>query len=317
MADYDFKAPRERLQLKGHSGEVASIDFHPAGRFLASGGDDHDVRVWDLDERRGTHKMARHGAAINAVRFHPGGELLGSLDRHGVVFFLKFPEMVVFWSHTLVVGGGKGDLRFAPDGRSLAVAGSDGRIVIVEVPGGKPIASWQAHPRAINALAFHPGSGLLASAGTDATIRIWELPTGRERRVLERHSGQVLALDFSPNGRQLASGSLDKAAFVWDHASGELLREYHLHAGFVTACRFHPRAGVLATGSNDSTLKFWDVEQPGARMIGNLKRLDWSVRELAFDPKGRLMAAASTEALLRVWDLRQREVTAVRQAPPT
>ena len=38
--------------LKGHERWVLALALSPDGKTLASGGDDHSLRIWDLEKRR-------------------------------------------------------------------------------------------------------------------------------------------------------------------------------------------------------------------------------------------------------------------------
>lgn len=44
----------------------------PAGTQLASGSDDHTVRIWDLRKKKAAYTIPAHSSLISHVRFAPG-----------------------------------------------------------------------------------------------------------------------------------------------------------------------------------------------------------------------------------------------------
>jgi WD40 repeat protein len=67
-----------------HRGGVKSVSFSPDGRFLASGGADGVVRMWDIESGREVRRM-EHGDWVQSVSFSPDGRFLASGGRDGVV----------------------------------------------------------------------------------------------------------------------------------------------------------------------------------------------------------------------------------------
>jgi ribosome biogenesis protein ERB1 len=59
--------------FRGHEGRVRSLAIDPSGTFLASGGDDGTLRLWELlSGRQIWFVTLEKGEAVNAVRWRPG-----------------------------------------------------------------------------------------------------------------------------------------------------------------------------------------------------------------------------------------------------
>jgi WD40 repeat protein len=67
-----------RHQLTGHMGAVTAIAFSPDGRFLASGGEDRSIRLWDVEFGTCVKVLAGHPWLVSALVFAPSGDILFS-----------------------------------------------------------------------------------------------------------------------------------------------------------------------------------------------------------------------------------------------
>jgi WD40 repeat protein len=118
------------------------------------------------------------------------------------------------------------NVAFAPDGRTVAMAGA-GPIELWDVASGELLGQLDrtatVHPRSgrinhVRAMAFSPDSRALAAESSDHAIRLWELASGQEYLRLPGHSTRLLSLAFAPDGKTLISGSEDTTALIWDLA---------------------------------------------------------------------------------------------------
>jgi U4/U6 small nuclear ribonucleoprotein PRP4 len=67
------------LPLQGHAKQLLAIDFHPDNRHVATGSDDHAIRIWDLRHTRSCiYTIPAHNNLISNVRWDQltGGEYL-------------------------------------------------------------------------------------------------------------------------------------------------------------------------------------------------------------------------------------------------
>ena len=113
---------------------------------------------------------------------------------------------------------------FAPDGRTLATAGTDRTLNLWDLtdPGaparlGEPLIG---HSGPVDAVAFAPDGPVLATGNWDGTVILWDLTDpGAPARLGEPligHSGRVYAVAFAPDGRTLATGGIDDRLILWE-----------------------------------------------------------------------------------------------------
>ena len=141
-------------------------------------------------------------------------------------------------------------LAYSPDGRTLAVAGDDGQVVLRDVGSGREVARLEGHGDAVSCLAFSPDGRTLATGSYDRTVKLWDPATGRERATLSGHANWVFAVAFAPDGKALASAGHDKTVRIWDAATGRETMTLSGHSSSVRALAFAPAGGGrrLATG---------------------------------------------------------------------
>jgi WD40 repeat protein len=202
--------------------------------------------------------------------------------------------------------GHKGTLTavaFAPDGKTLATAGTDQIINLWNIKSGMrespPLRfSAKAHHAPIVALAFSVDGRLLASASSDGAVKLCATGDGAERASFTSPAGVIGSLAFCPDGKILAGWS-HHGLHVWDIATSREIAAPKL-AGALRAVAFAPDGRRLATASQDGLVCIWDISK-AERVIE--WRFDGPVHHLAFSVDGRYLATANgngTGYLLRV-----------------
>ncbi|MEM6755163.1 MAG: WD40 repeat domain-containing protein [Cyanobacteria bacterium P01_C01_bin.38] len=154
------------------------------------------------------------------------------------------------------------EVRFSPDGKTIASASHDGTVKLWSVD-GQLLHSFKGHKNRVNSVVFSPDGKTIASssymihgASIDNTVKLWSVD-GQLLHTLKGHKNQVNSVVFSPDGKTIASASGDRTVKLWS-LDGQLLHSLQGHKDWVTSVVFSPDGKTIASASADKTTKLWN-----------------------------------------------------------
>jgi WD40 repeat protein/serine/threonine protein kinase len=328
----------ELRTLCGHSGVVWSIAFCPDGRLLASGGEDGEVKLWEVGTGE-VRTLPGHIARVWTVAFSPCGRWLasGSADKtvilwdtttgarrqpllehpasvRGIAFHPKGKTLattsgdsVRIWdletgklvSTTLHRQGGVARVVYSPDGSQLVTAGAGGIVKIWDTTTGREVCCLPGHTEVVHGVAFSSDGRYLATAGRDQTLILRDTVAKKLLWSRVAHTGIVWSVAFSTDGRQLATAGEDQLVHIWDTAMGREVSTLRGHTGDVLHVAFSPDSWRMASSDNKGAIKLWDVTSSHESIA--LRRPGRMFQRVRFSPNGERVAAASL-GVVKVWD---------------
>lgn len=199
ILNHDIRAKNNVIcAFEGHKQEVCGLKWSPDGRFLASGGNDNNLFIWDLasSSRRKNYKQcfSQHTAAVKALSWCP------------------------FQRNLLVSGGGTAD-------KTMKFWDVETGRLINNVPVESQVCSILWNPFEKEILSSHGFS--------KNQLILWKYPTMEKVTELNGHTNRVLHMSLSPNGTTVVSAAADETLRFWKVFDAPCLEEKNSITGFL------------------------------------------------------------------------------------
>lgn len=148
---------------------VEVVRFSPCGKYLAGGGGDGAVILWDLARGEGVRYLQGHKGHVRSLAFAPDGKTLASGGHGGAIYLWEAATGKVRsqWKNSAVSFA----LAFAPGGQMLASA--DGTTVSLwSIPTGRELGRFETNGSQV--VAFSP-TGKVLAVGASTSVALREL----------------------------------------------------------------------------------------------------------------------------------------------
>lgn len=164
--------------IQAHSSPVLSLAFSADGQWLASGSQNHTIKLWDLNDTSDRHRYVIGNAHYSEIL-----------------------SLAISTQHQILVSGG-----------------ADRTIKLWDLATGEKRSSkhiLEGHAGRVWCVAVSPDGSKIASASADFTVKLWDIQTGNLLQTFTGHLGEVRTVAFSPDGNLLTSGGDDLEIKLW------------------------------------------------------------------------------------------------------
>jgi WD40 repeat protein len=282
-------------------------------------------RLDDSIDTRGTLLGAlEHGSRIRAwlqgfdtpvggTAFSPDGKLLATVTLDGTTLWDTATWRPVGPPLRSAQGDWQG-VDFSPDGRTLAIAGGEGRVELWDVSTRKtvreltdPAAAASAEP-ALSVVRYSPDGSVIAAGPQETNhITLWAVASGRVigRPIITNPPGSgAQSVSFSPDSKRIAVPGAPGTVGIWEVATGRRVgKPLAIGTDGVEAAIFARGGRILIASDDSGSVSMVDIAT-GQPIRPPLSVGDKPAASLDLSPDGRLLAAASFEGSVFVWDVK-------------
>ncbi len=274
---------------------VGGLVFSPDGNTLSGEDDDRKIMVWNVSTATETTPYLKFGKIGHQFAVSPDGKLLAA--QTGAFFVTVFDIASGRKMLSIDAIGFVKEVVFAPDSKSLLIAGSEKIAKLWSLPSGKEVGTFKD---VTGGLAFSPNGKTIAMCIKD-TIKLWDVEKGYDIAILRGHANDVFTVAFSLDGLKLASGGFDNTAKIWNVPTAETRGILRGHTKAISNISFSPDSKLLASASEDKTARIWDVEMEQVRRpLGGHSDV---VVFTAFSPDERTVATIAKDGMIKIWDI--------------
>ena len=280
---WDMESGQQIASLTAHTYWITTLCFSPCGRFLASGGEDGTVYVWDVSTWQQVQAYTDFGDVYRIIPSYSSEGILRAAivnyDDTGPatisVCDLESGEQLYtdkFWGNTV---------RFSDAG------------------------DWG------NTILFSNGSRLAYECRHEF-INVWtpEYPYKRQFThspisfpASARTSISFPTAMFSDDGKTLAVKHHHEGVVLWDIASKRSRPAVKVESAGKNQFLYKTDSGKLYVASiKDDNVRLWEADGNGTPLIEGTGREYWSAFP-ALSPTGELFAYADADGNLKVWDV--------------
>ncbi|KAF9219415.1 WD40 repeat-like protein [Gyrodon lividus] len=240
---------RQMGTVMEEGGPVCAVAVSGDGRWIASGGQQKNITIWDAATHEKVVEWGGHSDWVRSLAFSPdsarlvsgsddetvivwstttGERLAGPLKRHSDwVYSVQFSSngdaiaicdgtKIRIWnSHSgeLVIPPietNASSLAWTPDDQRLIAGCWNGSIKCFDPSTGSLLAEWKGHTDVVYSIAVSHNGKFIASGSWDNTVRLWDATSFTQIGPVLQHNDCVLSVAISPDGNHLVSGGDDK-----------------------------------------------------------------------------------------------------------
>lgn len=244
--------------MHGHQQRVYSVEFSRDGKYIVSGSGDHNLKVWNFEEKREEFTLRGHTGAVSSVSFSRDGKYIvsGSWDNIKVWSVLEKQEEFTLIGHENKVTS----VRFSNQTNLIVSGSEDNNIKVWSFLNRKLEFTLTGHTNGVFSVGFSEDDRFIVSGSKDNNVIVWNTLEKRQEYTFIGHENCVYSARFSREGHYIVSGSSDKNIKVWNFIEKREEFTFRGHTNSVYSVEFSADSKFIVSGSEDKNIIVWNVK---------------------------------------------------------
>ncbi|HXV98170.1 MAG TPA: WD40 repeat domain-containing protein, partial [Anaerolineae bacterium] len=298
------QSSRVQTVIKAYDTIVFDVSYSLDGKYLASGGFDGNVYIWDLETANPPLALSRDSISLTGAKINQDGTLIFLSDIKGnvEVWDLATKQLLPGYPKSLHKEAAIIDVDLTQDDSLLATTGSDSTTRITDATTGEIIQQIPLDGIGCG-VAFNADGSQVVTGDINGSIYLWDLEKEQEIRQFTHASEhqEACAVALSPDNQLLATGGADMTTKLWSQETGELLSTLAQHTDTIFRITFSPDGKLLASAGFDNKANVYDVVS--GKLLQTLAGHKGRLRAVAFAPDGSQLVSADEAGEIRFWDV--------------
>ena len=195
--------------------------------------------------------------------------------------------------------GAVSSVAVSPDGKTVASAGRDRRIVLTDLERGGEARGWLAHDGEVTDLAYGQAGLWLVSGSEDGVAKLWDVTGEPTCLVTLQCSAFVRSLAVTPDGECVITGTKSGMLLAWS-SGGEHRWSIPAHKEQILDVSIAPNGELFATASADNSLQIRRTDT--GELVRTIDDFWGNAFCVAFSLAGDKLIAGTAHGT-RVWDV--------------
>jgi katanin p80 WD40 repeat-containing subunit B1 len=211
---FDLNEGRLARDIRGHTVNTTTVQYHPYGEFIVSGSADCTLKVWDVRQRQCMQTYNGHKKEITCVRFSPDGRWVASSSKDGFIYMWDLVAGKLLNSiqtnHSYV-----SQFEFHPEEQLLAAMMSSKNVKLWDLDTMEPVASTPPETSPLRSIYYgHQGSTLCTA--TKDSVKIWSLEYNMKMHAaIDTNWDKLYDMKVTDNNELIATSFSSNFVSVW------------------------------------------------------------------------------------------------------
>lgn len=303
---FDTETGEQLLDIRGHESPVVDVGFRPGTHLIASAEQNGIIKEWDFRSEPETN-LTVESHWVPDVCFSRRGDLLAlasgipwERDQPGQIEILNArtgEAVAILKGHQ----GGVFGVSLREDGRQLASAGADGKVILWDIDSGTEIHSFETDATVTSVILSEDGR--IVAAGIQGGVRVWDVTERQLLKSLSLPGNQVEKVVLSLDGRMIAGCNSTHYA-VWTLDGGVILEGKHSREEWAHGIAFSPDGTTFVT-ANVERLEFYNLST--RKLTADIPAHSQRIFSLAYFPDGERLVTKTHFGEIKIWDTKSHQ----------
>ncbi|CAG0915029.1 unnamed protein product [Notodromas monacha] len=209
------------LKQEGRLNSLSACAYSADGQFLATGGDDAKLKIWNTVTGFCVVTFSEHTAGITGLVYGPGGRTIVSSSLDGTVRAFDTTRYRNFRTLTTPVPSQFASVSLDPSGEFVCASGLDKfEVYLWSMKTGRLLEVLAGHEAPVSSVCISPSllssDPLLASCSWDGTLKLWKFLDSSGASETIRLVGEATCCVLRHDGKEVAVATLNGAISFFD-----------------------------------------------------------------------------------------------------